>query len=481
MKRRTFLRGAGSLALALPMLELTHSDAFAASGNGTAKRLIVLFSHGGSLTCRTRGGQNQDGTQAHHHWDLWKPPSESTTLTALGEEMQPLTSVTQHLLLLRGIDNRTGMTAAYGGGHRSSNASAMTAERWFTDNSQQYDKEWAEGPSVDQVIAQRLQKTNASPFLSVDLIVGSGGYGSPFYSKARTRVGSEKDPHAAFARFFANVQTGAQPDPQLTRLRALKQSVLDGLKDGIGAFQKQLGAADRQTLDQHLTHVRALEVQLAAIGTNTASCVKPNISNVPTSKPGADLVGPAMVDLIVHAMRCGLTQVATLQIGDLITGWLPTPTNIGSGHSLGHRAREIGPTISNPSKAALDWKTEALENRHWRMSLLERLIKGLDSVPEGNNSMLYNSAILFTSEFSTASVHSVRDVPMLLAGQAGGAWKTGRHINYNKKAKADPNTRDYDSDVSNHNVFTSVLQAFGFSDTHFGSDAAVFKGPLQLS
>jgi hypothetical protein len=93
--------------------------------------------------------------------------------------------------------------------------------------------------------------------------------------------------------------------------------------------------------------------------------------------------------------------------------------------------------------------------------------------------MLDHSVLMFTSEFSCASVHSVRDVPMLLAGRAGNQWTTGRHYNFNKAVASNPSALGYDSDVSTHNVFTSVLHAFGFDDAHFGNDLAPKLGPLS--
>ena len=47
--RRAFLRGMGGLALGLPLLEYTHEKAWAATTGG-AKRLVVVFNHGGDPT-----------------------------------------------------------------------------------------------------------------------------------------------------------------------------------------------------------------------------------------------------------------------------------------------------------------------------------------------------------------------------------------------------------------------------------------------
>jgi hypothetical protein len=92
--------------------------------------------------------------------------------------------------------------------------------------------------------------------------------------------------------------------------------------------------------------------------------------------------------------------------------------------------------------------------------------------------MLDNTLILCASEFSCGSDHSVAELPILLAGKAGGRLQTGREVNFNTKAAADPRTRSYETRASLHNLFTSVLQLFDFPDTHFGSDHAWQRGPL---
>ena len=106
---------------------------------------------------------------------------------------------------------------------------------------------------------------------------------------------------------------------------------------------------------------------------------------------------------------------------------------------------------------------------------MARLMDGLDAIQEGNATALDNSLILYTSEFSAAAYHSSADVPLLLAGSAGGFFRTGRHINHNT---ADRASNDYAPTASTHSLFTSVLNAFGGSDTGFGSDHAYRAGAL---
>ena len=50
------------------------------------------------------------------------------------------------------------------------------------------------------------------------------------------------------------------------------------------------------------------------------------------------------------------------------------------------------------------------------------------SIPEGDGTLLDNSMLLFGSELGQGGSHIVHNLPLILAGGAGGALKTGRHI-----------------------------------------------------
>src|SRR5262249_17326843 len=128
------------------------------------------------------------------------------------------------------------------------------------------------------------------------------------------------------------------------------------------------------------------------------------------------------------------------------------------------------------------WYDTMLKNRQWRIGLLGRFLDGMAATPEGGGTMLDNMLVMSTSEFSCGAVHSVADMPILLAGKASGKIKTGRQINYNTKAAAgNAWNLDYATQTSMHNLFTSILQIFGGTDTNFGSTGHAPKtGPLDL-
>src|SRR5262245_25682769 len=58
LNRRGFLRSAAGVCVALPLLEYTHGKLWAAPT--PAKRFVVMFSHGGVITWRSRSGYYDD-------------------------------------------------------------------------------------------------------------------------------------------------------------------------------------------------------------------------------------------------------------------------------------------------------------------------------------------------------------------------------------------------------------------------------------
>ncbi len=179
-----------------------------------------------------------------------------------------------------------------------------------------------------------------------------------------------------------------------------------------------------------------------------------------------------------------MMHVANLEIADILTPWAPSGLQVdsgyGIGHSLHHMATDVGP--KGPSAAEADaWALEMKENRQWRLGLVKRLLDGLSdpSFMEGDKTMLDNSLVYYTSEFSRGVAHNARDTLCLLAGSAGGYFKTGRYLNFNTKWTQNPNTLDYETTASTNNLFTSFLNAFGESDTTFGAMEHSYRtGPL---
>lgn len=468
--RRGFLRGVAGSALALPLLEYTHGDAWARGDNATC-RFMTVFSHGGTISNQEGAGRHA-GNDSHHGEDYWRPADPTSEALVLGPIHSVLEAHRDQLLVLEGVDNKAVIGQEGRGKHRFSNVSALTAADMSGADE---DSASSLGPSIDQVIAERLAERQPVPIQRMHLTVDAHNYGSPYFSAPQQRASGIKDPAEAFDAFFSGISGDEGPSPAVIRQNKMRGSALDGLLQSYDEMRDEVSASDRHAVEAHLEYLRALEAELE----NPVVCSPPQ--GIDASGSPGNVAGPQHVRLIIAAMRCGLTNVANLEIGDLLTPWTDagTPLNVDRGHTLHHRGRDIGPNGTH-SHQYDDWFAEILDNRRWRMGLLDQLLTGLSDpdFSEGGRTILDNSVVLYTSEFRNGSRHVSHNMPILLAGSGGGYFDTGRFIDYNEHASEGPNTLNYATSESTHNLFTSILHAMGESDTHFGSDHADHQGPL---
>jgi hypothetical protein len=61
------------------------------------------------------------------------------------------------------------------------------------------------------------------------------------------------------------------------------------------------------------------------------------------------------------------------------------------------------------------------------MENFTRLLEALAAIPEGDSNVLYNSVIMGVSELNDGTRHTYTDVPLILAGRAGGRFIPGTH------------------------------------------------------
>lgn len=477
--RRAFLRGSAGLVIGLPLLEYTHGHVWA-GGTTAAKRFVVFFEHGGTISNQATGtgtydGGKHDGTGASHGEDWWRPSDPSSAVLMPGPIHEPLLPFAAKLTQFESINNRAATQQdPYGqGGHGISNATVLTcANVTFGETG---DDSVPDGPSIDQVLADRLAEVQPVPFSRIHLMVPGHQYGSPFYRAAGEQAYGEESPIAAFMTILAGV-SGGELTPAQVRQIAMRGSMLDGLLEGYDRARTRVSAADRQVIEAHLEHLHALEQELL----HPVVCEPPTGIDADNNATG-DVIGDLHAKIIVAALRCGLTNVACLEVADILTPWTPAGLQVesgyGIGHSLGHYARDVGPLGAYPDLLQ-PWLAEMLDNRKWRMSLVAQILQGLEEFPEGDGTMLDNSLLMCTSEFREPATHIAHNTPIMLAGSCGGALETGRFVDFNTYAADDPNTLEYESPESLHNLYTSILQAFGGDDTHFGSDHSNHTGPL---
>jgi len=237
---------------------------------------------------------------------------------------------------------------------------------------------------------------------------------------------SEVSPAALYQRIFG---TGFQdpnsgdftPDPAVMARR----SVLSGVTEQRQALEKSVGAADRIKLDQYFTSVRQLEAQLDVQLTKPepleACIVATKVADRPVNAEIENVMQnhELMTDLLVMALACDQTRVFNM----MFNNGASSLTRIGSTithHQLTHE--EVLDT-------KLGYQPEATYLLTKIMEAWVYFLGALDKVKEGDRTLLDNTLVFAHSETEFAKFHTIDNMPMMTAGSAGGAVKTGVYVN----------------------------------------------------
>ena len=165
----------------------------------------------------------------------------------------------------------------------------------------------------------------------------------------------------------------------------------------------------------------------------------------------ADLIGKTRLwfDLIHLALQTDSSRLVTLQL--LGTSNVPPIRGVTQGHhNLSHHGKD-------PAKIA-QLKILELEE----MKTLRDFLTQLGQTREEGESLLDRTMVFFSSNLGDASKHSVKNMPVLLAG---GGFKHGRHLAFDEN-KHPPLC----------NLFVSMLQRMGIKADKFGSSTGTLTG-----
>jgi hypothetical protein len=99
----------------------------------------------------------------------------------------------------------------------------------------------------------------------------------------------------------------------------------------------------------------------------------------------------------------------------------------------------------------------------WYMEQTAYLVSKLKETRDGVGTLFDGTVIFQGSECADGPEHTKTNMPYFLVGSAGGAFKTGRFLQY--------------SGVSHNDLLVSLLNAFDIAETTFG-DPSVCTGPL---
>jgi hypothetical protein len=278
------------------------------------------------------------------------------------------------------------------------------------------------GMSVDQMIANTIGQDTAQSSIVLACDPPMTGYHETNYSMAYSShvswqspdspVPVELYPSLAFDNLFENRGS----------LRNL--SIIDRVRESAEALSSKVSNTDKSKLDEYLTSVREVEKRVEGMRKSKDSAEEKTGGKAPAlamERPANGLPedlrehSKLMCDIIAIAFQTDKTRVGSLIISrDLSAMYYPF-LGVNQGHH--------GASHNNNSDGY-----EAISR--WHMSQFAYLATKLDSMPEGDGTVLDNSCLMFLSSLFVGRTHDNTRLPVVLAGGLGGTLKTGRSLNY---------------------------------------------------
>jgi hypothetical protein len=404
ISRRTALRGLGTV-VALPLLECM---APAAGRAGPAvkppRRLAFVYVPNGV------------------HMPEWTPKGTGADFE-LPSILEPLQPLKKELLVLTGLALDAARPHGDGGGdHARAMASFLTG----IHPRKTAGSDIRAGVSIDQVVALQAGKQTRFPSLEIGCERGlqagacDTGYSCAYSGNLSWRsetlpMAKEVDPRLVFERLFAGPGKGEADEARARRTRYQK-SILDFVGEDAGQLRTRLGGADRRKLDEYLQSVRELEVRVDRAGRGPADPPPGAVKPAGVPKDYSQHVR-LLSDLLVLAFQGDLTRVATFVFA-----------NEGSNRSY----REIGVAEAHHELSHHGgdrFKQEKIRQiNRFHVTEFAYLLKKLQGVKEGEGTLLDHCMVVYGSGNSDGNRHNHDDLPILLAGRAGGTVQTGRHL-----------------------------------------------------
>ena len=408
LERRTFLRGVGA-AVALPFLD-AMTPAF-----GKPNRLVK-----GAAPRRVAFAYVPNGVIMEE----WTPAAEGQSYD-LSRILKPLEPFRKDLLLLSGLTHNNGRALGDGpGDHARAAASYLTGVHPKKTSG----ADIKNGISVDQVAANAIG--GQTRFASLELGTEPGrlagncdsGYSCAYSNSISWRGDTipnppEINPRLVFERMFGSEDQPSDPAVRARR-QIYKKSILDFVRSDTQSLMSDLGSADKRKMDEYLTAVRDIEKRIELAESGQVQEVTPTFER-PMGVP-VDFAEHVtlMFDLMAVAFQADMTRVSTFMFGREGSNRTYREIEVpGAHHGLTHH-KGNKENIEDITKINV-----------FHMALFARFIQKLKETPEGDGSLLDNTAVVYGSGISDGNKHTHHDLPVAVLG--GGSWiKTDRHVRY---------------------------------------------------
>ncbi len=440
ISRRTVLRGLGT-AVALPWLESLRLPGAVRAASAAATiptRMAFLYIPNGV------------------HVPRWQPEGEGRDYR-LGPTLEPLAGFQDDLQIITGLAHRNGTAGEDGAGdHARAAATFLTGAR----PKKTAGADIRLGISVDQVAASVIGSQTRYPSLelSCDAARRSGGCDSGYacayqfniaWKSERQPISPESNPRLVFERLFG-AGKGAERAANLAARRETQKSILDFVAADAAALEGRLAAADRHKLDEYLTGLREIERQVGRFDGTMPDVPDLDLPDRPPAAYSEHI--RLLADMLVLAFQTDSTRIATFMFAH--DGSNRTFPEIGVGEGHHHLSHHQGNE---------EWLDKIAQIDLFYARQFAYLLGRLRETKEADGrSLLDHSMLVYASGLSDGNRHKHDDLPVVLAGRAGGRLATGQHV---KLSGEQPMT----------NLYLTMLDLVGAPQQAFGDST----GPLD--
>lgn len=443
--RRGFLRGLGA-SVALPALESFRpllaagvERAVATTASGAPLRMAYLYIPNGV------------------NMDLWRPKG-ATASYKMGDTFKSMESLRDDFQIFTGFEQKNAAAGGDGpGDHARGVATFLTSARARKTAGSDIHL----GVSADQIAARAAETLTRLPSLelSADGVRKAGqcdsGYSCAYQFNLSWRsedqpMTPESSPRAVFERLFG-AGSAKERAEGLGQRYASKKSVIDFVEQDAKAMQKYLGRSDRHKLDEYLTGVREIERQIEkaeAMGLPVDPGVPAPDATPDSYKEQLRL----MFDMMVLAFKTDSTRISTFLMAHDGSNRSFQEIGVSDGHhNISHHQK-------NPSNLEKIAKIDV-----FYMEQLAYFLNKMKTTKDvDGQSLLHNSMIVYGGCISDGDRHNHDDLPILVAGNAGGAFNPGRHVDLGER-------------VPMANLYLRMLEEFGVKQKNFGDSTGVLR------
>lgn len=443
ISRRTLLRGAGGVAMALPLLDAMAPSARGGGAAPSPRRIVFMFTPNGFPMAA---------------WKCAVNATESTDFS-LSPILSPLADVRSDCTFIEGLGYESSYDPQGHAGAHEAGASSMLTGSWAGPGDQFGGDGllagYAVSESVDHTLMTELGGATKFPayYFGVHPTVGALST-RMFYAGPDQPISPIYDPLSVWQSVFSELGLESE---ELARLTAHRKLVLDAVSAEAKALRCKLGSDDRARLDAHLTNVEELAAHLDAAISNNPACVVPAAPSPPNifSFDDVPTLAELHTELMVLMLACDLTRVVGFQ-------WVSPGAPGGAYSWLGQTTAMHEMSHDNTATS----NAQLAEINAWYAGRFRDLILRLKATPDGAGQTLFDSTLLvWASECGNPWVHDRHDVAWTLGGSAAGYFKTGRYFKF---PSATPHNR----------LLLSLLDAMGAPRTSFGGPAYGVDGPL---